>query len=94
MISLYGIWEPSSGLLGFQIDSSYIQQLITESSPDEFLWKQLPSLHLSEGSHILTISNLKGLNAINIAVLAPSGANTYRSHSNKLPIYVFERTDF
>jgi hypothetical protein len=78
------------GLTRFKVDSSYVRELSTESMQNRFVWKKLGSLQLDEGSHILNISNLRGFNAVNIMVIAPTEENAYGIPDSLSPVYVFE----
>ena len=80
------------GLMGFAVNSSNIADLPTKSPQSRFVWKDIGSVQLNQGKHWLSVSNLRGFNAINIVEIVPSEMQKDRVPvpNNKLPMYVFE----
>ena len=46
-------------------------EINTTSQIDDFVWKKVDTINLSEGEHTLTLENVDGFNAVNIFALIP-----------------------
>ena len=83
------------GQIQVQLDDvSYLVN--TEGQLNEFTWEQIDTLHLQEGQHTITLTNLEGFNAVNLFTLVFK--QQYEAVQNQLVeflqdkrlVYVFE----
>jgi hypothetical protein len=60
------------GTMKIYLDKNPINTINTLDEHNRFVWKNIEMLNLTSGKHTLTLENIRGLNAVNIFVLAPS----------------------
>lgn len=85
----------AGGLLDLGLNGNS-QTLATKSHLNRFIWSEMETIRLSEGTHTLSITNTAGLNALNLIAIVPAEKyEHYRgefmsSLANKDIIHVFE----
>ncbi len=86
------------GQLQISIDDKVIT-INTTNQLNRFVWKYLGYFNFEEGSHTITLKNIKGLNAVNIIVLATdwqlkeAEAEVEKYLINRTIIYIFAVND-
>lgn len=89
------------GKIGIYFDGNIIDIIDTKEQVNEFTWKKIGTLNISEGEHMLTIENREGFNAVNIFSLIPheeyenAEEEVYDLIKDKRMIYILEcESDF
>jgi len=57
------------GQVTVYLDGKMSWNINTKSQVSKFVWKELSSVNLAEGEHVLTLENVEGFNAVNLFVL-------------------------
>ena len=67
-------FQSLSGHSGMQVslDDRQISQIATKGTSTEWVWKDLGTFNLQRGSHILSIKNVRGFNAVNLFAVVPN----------------------
>jgi hypothetical protein len=89
--------SPCGGEFSAALDDNGPVILRTESNVTGFTWIKIYEGYLAEGKHGLSITNLGGLNAVNIAYYRKTGENDIHNDARldgKKIMYVFESSDF
>jgi hypothetical protein len=74
------------GQIKIYLDGKLIDEVVTfDKISNNFLWKKISSMNLTEGKHILTLENVNGFNAVNIFALIPKDEmNRLRTETSHL----------
>ncbi len=89
--------NPYGGEFSAAIDDNESVILRTRSDATRFTWVKIHEGFLTEGKHSMSITNLDGLNAVNIAYYRKTGENDIHNDARldgKKIVYVFESSDF
>lgn len=83
------------------VDGVFIRNVDTRSQVNNFVWKNIGTVNLSQGEHKVTLENINGFNTVNLFALVPSDKvrgyiqETYEFFENRQVICLLEgESDF
>ncbi len=91
-------FQSSAGHSGIKVslDDEEISHIATKGKTTEWVWKDLGTFNLQQGSHLLSIKSVRGFNAVNLLAVVPTEdlaryqAQVEESLADKRIIHVWE----